>query len=95
MFYDINYSTNIVMNEIGRRLCVRLEINDVNSDLELYLNWDEVFTLPCVKKALNLQYEEEFVRDKGEWVVSLYNEKMDIDEYIRQYVFWNFGDYLK
>lgn len=88
IFYDIDHLADGVMQEIGRRLWRKLGITDVDGKVEYLLNWNEMFTFSCVKKALGLTYEEKYIR-KGRDL--LWGTEMDIDEYIREYA-WRFYD---
>ena len=54
IFYDCDHAADSVMQEIGRRLCEELEINDIDGKLEYIMNWEEAFTFPYVKQALDL-----------------------------------------
>lgn len=91
MFYDIDHPADGVMQEIGRRLRRKLDITDVDGRVEYLLNWDEAFTFPSVKKALELIYEEKYIRKEK---YQLCEMEMDIDEYIREYAWWFYDVFL-
>lgn len=62
---------------------------------DIDLGWREQFVWPCVRKALGLQWEDQYVRNNGKYpYIKLADGQLDIDEYIRQYVFWQYGQYL-
>lgn len=94
MFYDFDHASDFVMQEIGRRLCERLGIQDISGKVEYPLNWEESFTFPYVKKALGIQYEETYIRETGKKEIIFHRKKMDLDEYLREYVWWFFGEYI-
>lgn len=95
LFYDEDHAADSVMQEIGRRLCRVLEITDIEGEVDYLMNWEESFIFPCVKEALGLKYEETYIR-KSRTVDTVFSEKkMDLDEYIREYVWWFYGDYIE
>lgn len=95
LFYDYDHASDSVMQEIGRRLCEKLGIRDITEKLVYPLNWEESFTFPYVKKALGIRYEETYIRESGKKEIVFNRKKMDLDEYIREYVWWFYGDYIE
>lgn len=95
LFYDYDHASDSVMQEIGRRLCDKLGIRDISGKLIYPLNWEESFTFPYVKKALGIQYEETYIRETGKKEIIFNRKKMDLEEYIREYVWWFYGDYIE
>lgn len=92
IFYDADHPGEGVMKEITKRIGVRLGINDIDGEIEYKLNMFEEFVFPYIQEALGLIYEEKYVRDR-------YSEfdcrEMDIDEYIREYIWWFYGEYIE
>ncbi len=95
LFYDDNHASESVMQEIGRRLCENLGIKDISGKVEYPMNWEEAFTLPYVKKALGIRYEETYIRETGNKEIVFNRNKMDLDEYLREYIWWFYGDYIE
>lgn len=95
LFYDYDHAADGVMQEIGKRLCKLLKITDIKQKLKYPLNWEESFTFPYVKAALGIKYEETYIRDQGTVDIILNSKKMDLEEYIREYIWWFYGDYIE
>lgn len=93
IFYDSNHPTEIVMREICRRMAKKLGINDVDNAMINYsLNWLEGFVLPTVKEALGCTFVEKYIRNDKNNFLHLSNKKLDLDEYIREYIYWTYDD---
>ena len=96
LFYDCDHAADCVMQEIGKRLCRKLGIEDVDGKLEYFMNWEESFIFPYVKQALELSWDEKYIREEGngeDYVIS--GGKMDLDEYIREYIWWFYGERIE
>ena len=84
------------MIEVCRKLGQKMELDDWNTVLlDSDLGWREQIVWPCVKKALGLQWEDSTVRNNGKhFFMRLSDGQLSIDEYIRQYIYWQHGKYL-
>lgn len=96
LFYDIDHPTNDLMIEVCRKLGQKMELDDWNTVLlDSDLGWREQIVWPCVKKALGLQWEDSTVRNNGKhFFMRLSDGQLSIDEYIRQYIYWQHGKYV-
>lgn len=58
----------------------------------------EMFVLPAVKKALGLTFEQKYVRthNRLNWPNrdKLGDGRLDLEGYIREYVFWKYGKFI-
>lgn len=99
LFWDSGHPTNALMLPVCARMAVFLGLQDIentNITLERRLDFVEAFVLPCVKKALRLNWTEEGTIRKGEWVFNkLEGSELTVEEYIRQYIWWFKGVYLE
>lgn len=92
MFYDLAHPTGIVMNKIISGILDRLglESADMLCDDELSTKYNmqdfETVIYPAVKRALELEYDTEYVRTKS--TGKKLKEEMDIEEYVKEYVWW-------
>lgn len=88
IFYDPNHPTNAVVKEMVYQILDRLKINTSIDDQDVHrMDEYEEPILPCVKKALLLEY------GKGGYIRSSKNgiklsSHLDLEGYIKQYVFW-------
>lgn len=75
-----------ILAEIGKRILCALGIEeDVSFNLEFV---DEYPVLSCVSKALGIE-QSEFIRDGiNRKTIVLCDKRMDLKEYIRQYIYW-------
>lgn len=78
------------MSEVCRRMGAYLKLDDAQEiKIEGRLDLVENFVLPCVKKALDLKWDEQkVIRTTNKLTNKLYGSTMDLDEYIRQYIWW-------
>ncbi len=96
LFYDIDHPTNDLLIEVCRKLGQILGLDDWDSVFpDIDLGWREQFVWPCVRKALGLQWKDSTVRNNGKYFfIKLSNGQLTIDEYIRQYIYWQYDVYL-
>ena len=55
------------------------------------IDYAEEFTLPCVKNALGLEWDDKYIRHSKTDFTKLADGKLDVKEYVRQYVWWYYG----
>lgn len=85
LFYDIGHPTNIILKEISRKILEKLEIYDeIVSDKSL--DYHEVPIYPYIRKTLGMMWDEKNIRKNSEAIKG--TSKMDIQEYIREYIWW-------
>lgn len=89
----IGHPGRLILQEIGRRILFALNIEeDVSFDFE-YL--DEYPLLECVSRALGIK-RHDFIRgEKKSKIVVLCDKRMDLKEYVKQYIYWIHGYELK
>lgn len=86
-FYEINHPTNFVLEKISRDILKYLGFDDKGiSIIEKGLNEVEVPIYPCVKNQLGLLWEEKYVRVNS--TKKLKNGNMDLEEYVKEYIYW-------
>lgn len=90
MFYDAKHPTNIVIHQIVRRVLEYIGICGDEIACQVNLGGYEMPIYPEVKDVLGLSYGGTDEMLRVETFCKL-TEEMDIDEYIRQYIFWNTG----
>lgn len=88
VFYDVVHPSNFIIRKICEDI---LKLLGINSKLPLIgqgLNSFEVPLYPEVKDLLGLEWggEDEIIREKS--VYKLRDCDMDMEEYIREYVYW-------
>ena len=90
MFYDIKHPTNIVIYQIVKRLLEHMGMQGDDISCPINLGGYETPIYPEVKEVLGLNYggTDEILRTDTFCKLTDY---MDIDEYVRQYIFWNTG----
>lgn len=93
LFYDINHPTEELMDEVINRILKRLNINEYEKNKEdSYLGVHEIPVYPCVRKALDIKWNKEYIRE------GIYGkratDKMDLKEYIREYIWWRHNKIL-
>ena len=87
MFNDFGHPSNVVIKKMAQDL---LKLLDVDDDLD---NFNMIFELdeyedpiyPCVKNVLGLNYEKSYLRQQSDKKLV---EKMDFEEYVREYYYW-------
>lgn len=99
LFCDDGHPANALMLPICARLGELLGLNTTKiKDIQIEHALDDVeaFVLPCVKKALGLNWTESItIRDGKSDINKLRNDALTVDEYIRQYIWWYKGEYLE
>ncbi len=91
LFTDRDHVTPILMNEICHRLGHYLGLHDADRiENSVIHECIEGFVFPSVKKALGLQWKEDHVRCHAPDLYSLSGKPMDLEEYVKQYIFWMF-----
>lgn len=84
LFYDDGHPTNVVMEYVAREV---LNILDIHADdLRCFETMDahEKPVYPCVKKILDLEWDECEIRQNGKKL----SDHMDFAEFIREYCYW-------
>lgn len=90
LFYEPANPCNNVLRKISERI---LELLDIDQN-EVYEIGERIATseLPvykCVKEALGLKYEQEYIREVPSWEQSkLISGNMELKEYCREYCYW-------
>lgn len=91
LFYDIGHPTNIVLWEISNRILRFLNIEEsVSEEIGTDLSCYEVPVYDCIKEVLKLEWCSESLRNKYNFILGE-DEKMDLREYVREYIWWNYG----
>lgn len=88
LFYDPGHPTPVVIRYVVGKILEKLNlIFDVSKIHGEVMAWGEIPVYKSVVKALNLEWEQEYLRfyDGSK----LNNNAMDLNEYIRQYIHWN------
>lgn len=90
LFYDPNHPTNTVIEYIANSILKLLNINEhiFNTDYLLPLDNLQIPIYKSVSSALKLNYEIKYLRNYSS--SKLCNNKMDIAEYVKQYIMWNY-----
>lgn len=87
VFNDFGHPSNIVLKKISERI---LDFINIENDLK---NFEMIFELeeyedpiyPCVKEALELNYQKKYIREQSNKKLC---EHMDFEEYVKEYYFW-------
>ena len=87
LFYNQGHPTNIVMAEIARQVLKKLGICG-EPDTERTMDNHEEIIYPCVAKTLSLTWKQTELR-KSRFAKKI-NPKMDIREYVKEYIWWNY-----
>ena len=87
MFYDPYHPSYELIQEVCYRLGKYMVLSDYQDiTIERKLNWVEMFMYPDVCEGLGLEYGfEGFIRENADYRLS--DKPMDIDEYIREYIY--------
>ena len=100
MFTDPSHPTKNFIREICIRLGKVLGLEQMK-DLAIEYDYevDEHYTMPCIRDALGMEWEEDLVRVhtmtyRKPGYNKLCDGKMDVNEYVREYVYWKFGKLL-
>ena len=99
LFTDTVHPSRMLIMEICHRIADVLMLkNTENIFIEEDYEMVESFVMPWVKKVLGLRFKEEYVRTNSrinwEGNARLKDGKMDLREYIREYVYWKYGEFL-
>lgn len=92
LFFEPGHPTGDVLTEKGRRICSFLSVPIEESCLvNCNIDTVELFTYGCVKRALQLDFEEKHVRNY-DCSATIGNRPLDIREYVRQSIIWLYQD---
>lgn len=90
MFYDPGHPTNEVVCEMGRNILKLLNIPVCETGGRRYIMDNaEVFIYGCVKRALGLKFEQNFIRIFSPQF-TLSGRALALEDYIEQYIMWNY-----
>lgn len=96
LFFDDSHPTPVLMEEICRRLGRQIGLEDrFHKKYNLILHNREMFVYPFVKDALSLQWEEQYIRQGVILWDKLSQTCFDMQEYVRQYIWWKYDDDLE
>lgn len=85
LFYDDGHPTNVLLEKISADILQILGVPDnVSTDIRLDLN--EIPVYPWIRKVLGMEWTEEYIRTSENAIKC--NDYMDIEEYIREYIWW-------
>lgn len=92
LFYDIGHPSNYLLKEIANRILKLFKIDDLVKDIdaEWELDAHEVPVYPCIRRALSLEWTQQFMRKNSFEKIILGNTYMDFEEYIREYIYWSY-----
>lgn len=88
IFYDVEHPANFIMRKICEDILEKLGIHARLPLLSKPLNSYEMPIYPDIKEKLDLSWggTEEYIRVDSPY--KLYEGNMDMEEYIREYIFW-------
>lgn len=91
LFYDPNHPTNVIIEYIANGILKLLSLDEYifKTDYLLQLDNYQIPIYKSVRNALKLNYKTEYLRNYSN--NRLCNNRMDIKEYIRQYIMWNYA----
>ncbi len=90
IFFDTRHPTNTVLEEIIRRLLLFLGMSANFDHADDEISEEEMPVYPCVKEALGLEWDTKAIRNNNQH--RLMPGTMDMIQYIKEYIFWNYGD---
>ena len=90
LFHDHEHPTNEVLKRMAEGVLVLLGIKEELPDIPLSLARYENPVYPCTQKALGLEWMDAEYHP-GNRTVAI-RETLDTEEYIRQYVWWRYGN---
>lgn len=92
LFYDIGHPSNHLLKEMANRILRLLGIDELVKDIdaEWELDAHEVPVYPCIRRALCLEWAQQFLRKNSFEKIILGNSNMDLEEYIREYIYWSY-----
>lgn len=92
LFYDVGHPTNILLKEIANRILKFLNIQvPISAELDDAVAQAEVPVYDDIRKILGIQWQTSYLRNKGKPYFVLSGAKMDLREYIREYIWWCYG----
>lgn len=92
LFYDVGHPTNILLKEIANRILTYLHINaQISTELDDAVAQAEVPVYDDIRKILGLQWQTSCLRNKGKPYFVLSGAKMDLREYVKEYIWWCYG----
>lgn len=89
LFYDIGHPAEAIMIFIAEKIFVLLGVETDDIIACSPMDAHETPVYPCVRDALGLKWDTQYIRKQGKRIV----KQMDLDEYIREYVAWCYPDY--
>lgn len=90
LFYNTAHPTGQIVSAKGDYIFELLNIeSDICGDFDSGLGADELPVYGCVKKALNLRFDDHIIRHSYSW--TLENRPENLEEYIRNYIIWVWG----
>ena len=84
LFYDPGHPTNDLMEYMAKCILKIMHIDDKDICCNNSMDTHELPIYPFVASALELEWKEKMIRKKGKKLCG----KMDIEEYIREYIWW-------
>lgn len=85
LFYNQGHPTNIIMKEIAKKTLRKLGIEG-EPYCEEIMDMYEEFVYPCVANVLSLKWSQKEIRKSK--IARKIAMKMDMEEYVREYVWW-------
>lgn len=91
LFFDPNHPCNVLICEKGKRILKLLNLK-VKEDVIVddALDEGELFIYGCVKKALEIVYNQEYIK-QYRYKCTLHNHPLSLLEYIEEYLAWYHG----
>lgn len=89
LFYDVGHPTNIIMKKISNEILAMLGMELCDREIDTQMDIHETPVYPAVKKCLNLEWTEGYIRESN--LAKKASVRMDLDEYVRLYVWWCYG----
>lgn len=86
LFYDSGHPTNTIFRKISEEILAKLGIQDMQIECSAVLDAHEVPVYPVTREVLGMQWEDDSIRVSKNAKRAV--EKMDFEEYIREYIWW-------
>lgn len=83
LFYKSGYPTNDILKEISVQILNILNLDCTLGEVSDMLDTFEILVYGCIKRYLELDFEEEYLRFRG--IMTLKGEKYTLKEYIEEY----------
>lgn len=95
LFYDPGHPTEELICEKGERILKLLGFESIPENRRVIgmIDDKELPIYGCVKKALGIKYEQKYLRMTN--LHTLSNAPVTIDEYVRDYITWKYGETQK